>query len=168
MSIPGSCTFLNVTAGAILGFWPAVLLVYPLTLFSGMFGYFLGRVIPSKYFPDKIIEILNNFKNYILISDFLNLVLLRLSPFFPYGVLNIVLGIMKVDFTLFCFTTFVGIFFDVFLLAGTGAFLTRGSDLNALGSTFITIVFFSLFISVYFVKIIVDKWISERNRRRDF
>lgn len=156
-SIPGSCTFLNISAGALFGFFPAVMIVYPITLISGITGYLLGRLIPLNIFPEKVNQVVNKLKKYILASDFLNLVMLRLSPFFPYGILNIVFGIMHVNFLLFCLTTFVGIFFDVVLLTSAGAFITRSSDSNALESSLTTIVFFSLFISVYFVKIFIDK-----------
>lgn len=168
LSVPGSCTFLNIFGGAVFGFFPAILIIYPITLFSGVVGYFLGKKIPSDRFPEKFTFIVEKIKKYLLKNDFLNLVILRLSPFFPYGVLNVTLGIMKIDFKTFFLTTLVGIFFDVVLLSSIGAFLFKNGDSSKLDHTLVSISFFSLFILVYFVKIIVDRQIQRANHRREF
>ncbi len=168
LSIPGSCTFLNIFGGAVFGFIPAILIIYPITLLSGVIGYFLGKKIPLERFPEKFKLIVEKIKKYLLKNDFFNLVILRLSPFFPYGVLNVTLGIMKVEFKIFFLTTLVGIFFDVVLLSSIGAFLFKNGNSSKLDHTLISISFFSLFILVYFVKILVDKQIKRENHRRDF
>lgn len=168
LSLPGSCTFLNIAAGAIFGFIPAVCIVYPTTLISGGFGYWLGRKIPLNNFPNKMQGIVDKIKKYVLKNDFMNLVILRLSPFFPYGMLNIVLGIMKIDIKLFFMTTLVGIFFDVILLTSIGAYVFRGANSNNLSNTILGIGFFSLFILVYFVKIVVEKRMKSLKERSEF
>src|SRR2546422_223755 len=40
--LPGSCTLLNIVAGAVFGFWPGCALIYTVTLFSACWMYFMG------------------------------------------------------------------------------------------------------------------------------
>lgn len=155
--IPGGCTFLNILAGMILGFIPAVFLIYPLTLLSASAGYFVGINLGEKSIVKKYAHLFEMVKKKVLFDNFQSLILIRLSPLLPFGILNLCLGVMKIPFLIFISTTFVGIFFDVVLLAGIGA-LASGEMLQWTNFKHLTIIaFLSLFTIVYIVKIFFNK-----------
>lgn len=122
-SVPGSCTALNVASGAVFGFWTGCAIVYPVTMLSACTGYLAasrlrGFPIMARYEP-----LLGTVQEKFRRGGFLFLVGLRLSPIFPYGVLNPLLGLLRVPFGTFLASTFVGVFLDVFLLNSIGAAL---------------------------------------------
>jgi uncharacterized membrane protein YdjX (TVP38/TMEM64 family) len=122
-SIPGSCTALNVTSGAVFGFWLGCAIVYPITLFSGCLGYFAASKLRTWGILRKYEAHLERMREQVGLGSFLILVTLRLNPFVPYGVLNPALGLLGVPFGAFLASTFVGIFLDVVLLNSAGATL---------------------------------------------
>lgn len=120
-SVPGSCTVLNVSSGAVFGFWAGCAIVYPVTMLSGCVGYFAasklrGLKVMARYEP-----LLGNLQARLHHGGFLFLVTLRLSPVFPYGALNPLLGLLRVPFGTYFLSTLVGVFLDVFLLNSIGA-----------------------------------------------
>lgn len=119
-SIP-ACAFINIAAGYLMGFWQGAGLIYTITMLSAVLGYFTGRTIYSKNANRWLWrEIPESFKN-IRNRGIIYLVLLRLSPFLPFGLLNLSLGYSKIPFSAYFASTFVGIFFDVVLLNRIGA-----------------------------------------------
>lgn len=154
------CTPINIASGYLLGFWPAVLSISAITLFSATLGYTTGRYafsFMSRSFPriarqSKLI----GFKPELGARKFLYLVLLRLSPFIPFGVLNITLGYTRLPLLHFLASTSLGVFFDIVLLIQIGVSLKRvqGFGLQEIGS--ILGVFF-LFL-ILFLVMILRKW----------
>jgi uncharacterized membrane protein YdjX (TVP38/TMEM64 family) len=158
MSIPGSCTFLNILSGAVFGFWRGVCIVYPITIFSGCVGYFLGTKLPLKFLEKKYKDQIEALKNNLSANGHFYLILARLSPLLPYGVINLVLGFLRIPFFTFVLSTTVGVFFDVALLNSIGDFLS-GNPINTMhDKRNIAITFFILFISSYFVKLLKSNW----------
>jgi uncharacterized membrane protein YdjX (TVP38/TMEM64 family) len=123
LSIPGSCTLLNVSSGAVFGFWTGCAVVYPVTMLSGCVGYLAASKLRGLPLMGRYEKMLGGLQAKLQEGGFLFLVGLRLSPFFPYGVLNAMLGLLRVPFGTFLASTFVGIFLDVFLLNSIGAAL---------------------------------------------
>ncbi len=127
-SIPGGCTILNIGAGAIFGFWMAVMIIYPVTMLSAMISYFVARAFSSSW-PIKNYEIqIQSIAARLESLDPILLVALRLSPLLPFGVLNLVIGSLRLSFGTYFFTTLVGIFFDVTLLSSIGSGLRTTAD----------------------------------------
>lgn len=131
IGFPGGLTVLNITAGAIWGFWGSCIFVYLLSLFSGTFGYFLGfnldRIFGRR--SQKIVSCIHEAGKRIRLNDgFLALVLARLNPVLPFGILSMGLGALRVPFSVFFFSTAVGIFFDVTLLCGLGHALAMNAE----------------------------------------
>lgn len=153
LSIPGSCTFLNVLSGAVFGFTAGVFIVYPVTIISGTIGYFLGCKLPLEFLERKYGAQINTLKKAVGPEAFSFLVLSRLSPLLPYGLLNIVYGFLRVPFSLFLITTTIGVFFDVVLLNSAGALLGGSSAGFAESKRNIVIAFILLFFLSYLVKL---------------
>lgn len=128
LSIPGSCTVLNVASGAVFGFRTGCAVVYPITLLSGCVGYFAASKMRGLPFLARYEPMLGTLQAKLAQGGFLFLVSLRLSPFLPYGALNPLLGLLRVPFGTFLASTFVGIFLDVFLLNSIGATLAAAGS----------------------------------------
>lgn len=146
-SIP-ACAFLNIGAGYLLGFWKGTTLIYLVTMLSAVLGYLTGSFIHSKRgnlegFSKRIRAIENRGIVYMA--------LLRLSPFLPFGLLNLSFGYSKVGFPAFLTSTFAGIFFDVVLLNKIGSSIrdmktTSLNDYLVITGFFVTILIFAIFI----------------------
>jgi uncharacterized membrane protein YdjX (TVP38/TMEM64 family) len=126
LSLPGGCTLLNVSAGAVFGFWRGCAIVYPVTLLSASLVYFVTARF-SLVGLGRFQVHLNAIREHLDQNDYFYLVSLRLSPLLPFGPLNAALGFLRVPFPLFFLTTLVGIFFDVTLLNSLGAGLSGGT-----------------------------------------
>lgn len=143
-SIPGSCTALNVFSGATFGFWRGCLIVYLVTMFSALLGYFAARWLKRVPYLKRFDGSIQRVKERLDKGGFLALVSFRLSPFLPYGVLNMALGLLGVHFWAFFSSTFVGIFFDVVLLNSIGATLASAGTAPVQDGLGMAIVFFAL------------------------
>jgi uncharacterized membrane protein YdjX (TVP38/TMEM64 family) len=159
LSIPGSCTTLNILSGAIFGYERGCVIVYLVTILSGCVGYYIGTKLPLHMLRRKYSTQIELMKKNILVQDYGYLTMIRLSPFLPYGVLNMLFGFLKVPFFLYLVTTIVGIFFDVVLLNSVGAIISGNPASTWQSKRNLAIVFLVLFISSYFVKIFKSKWV---------
>lgn len=124
LGLPGGCTALNISSGLLFGFWMGCLIVYPVTMVSAFAVYLVGRsgwprVITSSRWKAKWTAVSDD----LMKDNPLFLISLRLSPFFPFGVLNFLLGRLGVPTGTFLSTTLIGVFFDVTLLNSLGAAL---------------------------------------------
>lgn len=154
LSIPGGCTFLNTLSGAVFGFWKGIIIVYVVTIASGMVGYFLGRHFLYRFVKSRFQERIESLEEKLQNSSFVFLVALRLSPLLPYGVINIVLGGLNIRWTLFMASTVVGVFFDVVLLNSLGAVAAGATRLDPSAKWHYLGIFLVLFFLFYCAKII--------------
>lgn len=118
-SIP-ACGFINIGSGYILGFWSGTTLIYAVTMLSAVSGYYCGRYLYARNGRWLGRNLPENFEK-IQHRGVIYLVLLRLSPLLPFGLLNLCLGYSRIPLSAFTASTFVGIFFDVVLLNKIGS-----------------------------------------------
>jgi uncharacterized membrane protein YdjX (TVP38/TMEM64 family) len=162
MGVPGSCTVLNITAGAVAGFALGCAVVYPISFLSALLAYGLGTRLRdtalAKRYQTRALKFLERLRS----NDFTFLVLLRLSPLVPFNLVNILAGVLKVPLRLYALSTLVGIFFDVTLLNGLGAGLYRVSQ----GRQLLFLVFLFFFAAVYILRgrpaYVLDIWRGRR------
>ncbi len=119
--IPGGCTVLNFISGAVFGFFLGCAIVYPVTILSALIAYGAGRAFSGRPVAERVQKFIARFSERLGHGDFLFFVSLRLSPLFPFGLLNLACGWLRVPFGLFFTSTTVGIFFDVTILNSLGA-----------------------------------------------
>jgi uncharacterized membrane protein YdjX (TVP38/TMEM64 family) len=141
--IPGGCTALNIGAGALFGLPTACAVIYPVTMFSAAAGYWVGRHFSTHRMAIRAAERLQSLMERLRSADFLFLVGLRLSPVVPFGLMNLACGVLGVAWPIYLLSTFVGIFFDVVLLASMGAALQVGPEV-ALGFAALVLVSIAL------------------------
>lgn len=123
--IPGGCTLLNILSGATFGFWKGCAVVYPVTMLSATLVFAAAQILRrpaarrlmSKSLATRARELFGRLGP----GDYWYLVALRLSPLIPFGLLNLLLGLAGLPFTVYFLSTLVGIFFDVTLLNSLGA-----------------------------------------------
>ncbi|MGZ3721489.1 MAG: TVP38/TMEM64 family protein [Bdellovibrionales bacterium] len=150
LSLPGSCTLLNITSGAIFGFWPGCAIVYLITLFSACVMYFLAAHFHDHAFLKRYAAQKDFVRAHLQDREYLFLVALRLSPFVPYGILNAIMGVLRIPFRIYFISTIVGIFFDVVLLNNLGAGLGAVAAGSGPSEKSLAISFLVLF-SVFFL-----------------
>ena len=153
-SIPGSCTFLNITSGAVFGFKLGCVIVYPITMVSVVLGYLIGMYFKWDFFIRKYSKQISIIRKNFTKNDYFNFILLRLSPFLPFGVVNILMGFLKIPLGINLVTAFLGIFFDVVLLNFIGSSLLYVSSNSTQFSKKVILagVFFALVFTFYLAK----------------
>ncbi len=164
LSLPGSCTTLNLLAGGVFGYKLGCAIVYPITIFSGCVGYFVGKKLPLNFLKERYAAQIELLRKKLTNYDHTSLVMLRLSPFLPYGVLNLLCGFLGIPFLSYLMTTIVGIFFDVVLLNSAGAFVAGDLGSSWQDKRNLMIIFLALFFVTYFIKIFRTKSIVENDR----
>jgi uncharacterized membrane protein YdjX (TVP38/TMEM64 family) len=162
-SFPGSCTFLNILAGALFGFWMGCAIVYPVTILSAVLVYFGAAQLSSYGFVKRYEAKMLSLKGNLLNFDYIFLISLRLSPLLPFGVINLALGLLRIPFSTYFLTTAIGIFFDVTLLASIGAGLRATEAGSSHIEKSLAITFFMLF----FVFLGLRTWLSRFQRQPD-
>lgn len=151
------CALINVASGYLLGFWTAILAIFSITFFSAALGYATGRYgfnFISHKFPkigrqSKLIE----FNPELGARKFVYLVLLRLSPLFPFGVLNIIFGYTRLPISHFFASISLGVCFNIALLIQVGVSLKQvhNFDVREFGSI-LAIFFLFLCLALIFKK----------------
>lgn len=156
-ALPGSCTTLNLLSGAVFGFWLGCAIVYPITMVSAVLVYFVGYKFSNfKIFSKLGLVIENQFKTMGQ-RDFAFLVALRLSPLFPFGIINFICGATRVPFSLYFFSTLLGVFFDVILLNNIGAALSVMTGATPLEPDQFYYIFAILFIGMVLVRFLISR-----------
>lgn len=119
----------TIMAGALFGFWYWLLYLLIWAVLSADFFYVLWRVFGKKMIQDDGGWIMNNLKNKCDESPFMTILMTRLL-FFPYDLVNIASGVLKIDFKSFNLATLIGIipWSAVFVYAGTAFY---GQKLNS-------------------------------------
>lgn len=158
-SIPGSCTFLNILAGAVFGFTRGSFIVYSATVAGAYLGYFLGSKIRLEFLPHYYQEKISSTRKLVAGASFSLLVLLRLSPLLPFGILNLLCGYLKLPLKMYMITTTIGVFFDVFLLSSIGALLNGQSSEFLQNKSIMVGVFLLLFLASVYAKLLKNKLI---------
>jgi uncharacterized membrane protein YdjX (TVP38/TMEM64 family) len=163
LCIPGSCTFLNTLSGAIFGFWLGCTLVYPITIVSACLMYWVGRKLDRVSFIKSYKESIESWRKMLKSDETMYFVALRLSPVFPFGLLNVAMGLVHVPFTLYFMTTIVGIFFDVTLLNNLGAAVGTASPQSEKS---LAISFFVLLLLLFLLRFALGKAYDQRPREQ--
>lgn len=108
----GICTttFTCLAGGYIFG-WKILIIIIPTYIFSQTLGYYLSRkidfglieILKSKNkFPKFLENIKGNESKVVFFS--------RISPVLPFALMNLVLGILKIDFKIFTWAGLLGMF----------------------------------------------------------
>ena len=115
-------------AGALFGFWPGLILVSFASSIGSTFCFLFSRYVLRNYTLTKFGKYLEKVNKGIETDGWLYLLFLRLSPIFPFFIINLVFGLTKMKASEFYVVSQVGMFI------GTAIFVNAGVQIGNLNS----------------------------------
>ena len=115
-------------AGALFGFWPGLILVSFASSIGSTFCFLFSRYVLRNYTQVKFGKYLEKVNKGIDTDGWLYLFFLRLSPVFPFFVINLIFGLTKMRVLEFYLVSQVGMFM------GTAIFVNAGVQISNLNS----------------------------------
>ena len=115
-------------AGALFGFWPGLILVSFASSIGSTFCFLFSRYALGNYTQVRFRKYLEKVNNGIEKDGWLYLLFLRLSPIFPFFIINLVFGLTKMRALEFYLVSQVGMFI------GTAIFVNAGVQIGNLNS----------------------------------
>lgn len=115
-------------AGALFGFWPGLILVSFASSIGSTFCFLFSRYALRNYTQNKFSKYLEKVNKGIETDGWLYLLFLRLSPIFPFFIINLVFGLTKMRALEFYLVSQVGMF------VGTAIFVNAGVQIGNLNS----------------------------------
>ena len=115
-------------AGALFGFWPGLILVSFASSIGSTFCFLFSRYALRNYTQVKIGKYLEKVNKGIETDGWLYLLFLRLSPIFPFFIINLVFGLTKMRALEFYLVSQIGMFI------GTAIFVNAGVQIASLNS----------------------------------
>jgi uncharacterized membrane protein YdjX (TVP38/TMEM64 family) len=115
-------------AGALFGFWPGLILVSFASSVGSTFCFFFSRYALRAYTQRRFSSYLEKVNKGIESDGWLYLLFLRLSPIFPFFIINLVFGLTKMRTLEFYIVSQIGMFI------GTAIFVNAGVQISNLNS----------------------------------
>ena len=115
-------------AGALFGFWPGLILVSFASSIGSTFCFLFSRYALRNYTQVKFRKYLEKVNKGVEQDGWLYLLFLRLSPIFPFFIINLVFGLTKMRALEFYLVSQVGMFI------GTAIFVNAGVQIGNLNS----------------------------------
>ena len=115
-------------AGALFGFWPGLILVSFASSIGSTFCFLFSRYALRNYIQVRFHKYLEKINKGIEMDGRLYLLFLRLSPIFPFFIINLVFGLTKMRALEFYLVSQIGMFI------GTAIFVNAGVQIGGLNS----------------------------------
>jgi len=115
-------------AGALFGFWPGLILVSFASSIGSTFCFLFSRYALRNYIQVRFHKYLEKINKGIETDGRLYLLFLRLSPIFPFFIINLVFGLTKMRALEFYLVSQIGMFI------GTAIFVNAGVQIGGLNS----------------------------------
>ena len=115
-------------AGALFGFWPGLILVSFASSIGSTFCFLFSRYALRNYTQAQFNKYLEKVNKGIEMDGWLYLLFLRLSPIFPFFIINLVFGLTKMRALEFYLVSQVGMF------VGTAIFVNAGVQIGNLNT----------------------------------
>ena len=127
LSLPGAA-IMTLAAGALFGFWVALLLVSFASSIGATLAFLASRFLFHDAVQDRFGERLKKINQGIEKEGAFYLFTLRLVPAFPFFVINLVMGLTPIKARTFYWVSQVG------MLAGTAVYVNAGTQLGQIDS----------------------------------
>lgn len=114
--------------GALFGFWPGLILVSFASSLGSTFCFLFSRYVFSDFVNQKFSKYIAIINKGIEKEGWMYLLFLRLSPIFPFFIINLVFGLTKMKTIQFYTVSQIGMF------VGTAIFVNAGVQLGKLNS----------------------------------
>ena len=116
-------------AGALFGFWPGLILVSFASSIGSTFCFLFSRYALRAYVQKRFSNYLEKINKGIETDGWLYLLFLRLSPIFPFFIINLVFGLTKMKTLEFYIISQIGMFIATAIFVNAGVQI---SNLNSL------------------------------------
>ena len=116
-------------AGALFGFWPGLILVSFASSIGSTFCFLFSRYALRAYIQKRFSNYLDKINKGIETDGWLYLLFLRLSPIFPFFIINLVFGLTKMKTLEFYVVSQIGMFIATAIFVNAGVQI---SNLNSL------------------------------------
>ena len=116
-------------AGALFGFWPGLILVSFASSIGSTFCFLFSRYALRAYIQKRFLNYLEKINKGIETDGWLYLLFLRLSPIFPFFIINLVFGLTKMKTLEFYVVSQIGMFIATAIFVNAGLQI---SNLNSL------------------------------------
>ena len=116
-------------AGALFGFWPGLILVSFASSIGSTFCFLFSRYALRAYVQKRFSNYLEKINKGIETDGWLYLLFLRLSPIFPFFIINLVFGLTKMKTLEFYVVSQIGMFIATAIFVNAGVQI---SNLNSL------------------------------------
>ena len=116
-------------AGALFGFWPGLILVSFASSIGSTFCFLFSRYALRAYIQKRFSNYLEKINKGIETDGWLYLLCLRLSPIFPFFIINLVFGLTKMKTLEFYVVSQIGMFIATAIFVNAGVQI---SNLNSL------------------------------------
>ena len=159
-------SWLSIAAGYLYGTYLGSLIVF----ISAFIGASISFIIAKRFFAKKVLDMINKFPKLALLENIIQkgglklIILTRLSPLFPFSILNYFYGLNKITYKDFSISL-ICIIPGTFLYCSVGSLLNDLNDIvnlkvsNNLFATLISIISTSLII--YFLSKYSNEIINE-------
>jgi len=127
LSLPGAA-IMTLAAGALFGFWVALLLVSFASSMGATLAFFASRFLFHDTVQQRFGDRLKKLNEGVRKDGAFYLFTLRLVPAFPFFVINLVMGLTPIKVRTFYFVSQVG------MLAGTAVYVLAGTQLGQIES----------------------------------
>lgn len=107
-------------AGALFGFWPGLILVSFASSIGSTFCFLFSRYALRAYIQKKFSNYLEKINKGIETDGWLYLLFLRLSPIFPFFIINLVFGLTKMKTLEFYIVSQIGMFIATAIFVNAG------------------------------------------------
>lgn len=154
LSIPGAL-LLTLMAGAVFGVWPAFILVCFAATIGACVSFLLSRFLLSDFIRHHFAGPFIVIDQGVARSGKFYLMSIRISPIFPYFIVNLVMGLTKMKVGDFALASFLGLLIPTFIYVNAGVELSKIHSVSDVLNP-------SLVISLSLLALLplVGKWIS--------
>jgi uncharacterized membrane protein YdjX (TVP38/TMEM64 family) len=117
-------------AGALFGFWPGLILVSFASSIGSTFCFLFSRYALRAYIQKKFSNYLEKINKGIETDGRLYLLFLRLSPIFPFFIINLVFGLTKMKTLEFYIVSQIGMFIATAIFVNAGVQIANINSLE--------------------------------------
>lgn len=117
-------------AGALFGFWPGLILVSFASSIGSTFCFLFSRYALRAYIQKKFSNYLQKINKGIETDGWLYLLFLRLSPIFPFFIVNLVFGLTKMKTLEFYIVSQIGMFIATAIFVNAGVQIANINSLE--------------------------------------
>ncbi len=159
LAIPGAALIMTILAGFLFGNALGILLVSFASSIGATFTFLISRYLFADFFRNKFFKFYTIINKGIAENGSLYLMALRLSPIFPFWIINLVMGLTKMKVSTFYFVSQIGMFPLTVIIVNAG---TQLNTIKSIGDILTPNIIISLTLVGIFP--LLAKWYLKKSQ----